>query len=119
MTNANDLTAWLDGYVRAWTSNDPAEIGALFAEDAVYFTSPFGVPDRGREEIVAKWREEPDEPGSWTFHHEILAVAGDLGFVRGRTTYADPPAAYANLFVVRLDAVGRCTEFTEWYMEET
>jgi hypothetical protein len=118
MTNADNLAAWMDGYVRAWTSNDPADIGVLFADDAAYFTAPFRAPWRGRAEIVAGWLERPDAPGSWTFDREILTVADDVGFVRGRTTYADPPTAYANLFVVRLDADGRCVEFTEWYMEE-
>jgi len=115
VTNEDDLAAWMDGYVRAWTSNDPAEIADLFAEGAVYFTAPFREPWRGREEIVSGWLEHRDEPGAWTFRHEILAVANDLGFVRGRTTYADPPTTYANLLVVRLDA-GRCVEFTEWWM---
>ena len=27
-----------------------------------------------------------------------------------------PPHTYSNLWVVRLDAEGRCTEFTEWWM---
>jgi len=119
VTDPNDLAAWMDGYVRAWTSNDPAAIGRLFAEDAVLFTAPFRAPWRGREEIVAGWLERPDAPGSWTFTSEILGVDGDLGVVRGRTTYADPPTAYANLCLVRLAADGRCVEFTEWYMEET
>jgi hypothetical protein len=47
----------------------------------------------------------------------VLAVAGDLGFVRGWTTYTNPPTAYSNLWVVRLAADGRCVEFTEWWME--
>jgi hypothetical protein len=28
------LRAWVDAYLRAWSSNDPAAIGALFAPDA-------------------------------------------------------------------------------------
>ncbi len=31
-----DVQRWLDAYVQAWTTYDPADIGALFAEDAVY-----------------------------------------------------------------------------------
>ena len=42
------VRAWVDGYVRAWNSNDPAAIGALFTEDAAYHTEPYGEPWRGR-----------------------------------------------------------------------
>jgi hypothetical protein len=34
MTDLDRLTTWMDGYVRAWQSNDPADIAALFAERA-------------------------------------------------------------------------------------
>jgi uncharacterized protein (TIGR02246 family) len=116
------LRAWVDAYVRAWTSNNPTDIGALFAEDALYFTSPYESPWRGREGIVATWLERKDEPGTWTFAWEMLAVAGDLGFVRGRTDYAataDQAAqTYHNLWVIRLDDDGRAREFTEWWMEQ-
>ena len=71
------------------------------------------------DEIVAGWLERHDEPGTWSFRHEVLAVAGDLGFVRGWTRYAQPPTAYSNLWIVRLAADGRCSEFTEWWMEKT
>ena len=110
------LARWVDGYVRAWESNDPAAISALFAEDARYFPAPFREPWRGRAGIVAGWLERKDEPGTWSFRHEMVAVAGDLGFVRGWTRYVEPPAEYSNLWVVRLAADGRCAEFTEWWM---
>jgi hypothetical protein len=46
----------------------------------------------------------------------VLAVAGDLGFVRGWTTYTEE-SDYSNLWVIRLAADGRCSEFVEWWME--
>jgi hypothetical protein len=36
--------------------------------------------------------------------------------VQGKTTYHDPPQTYSNLWVIRLDSRGECTEFTEWWM---
>jgi len=111
-----DLRRWAVGYVLAWENNDAAAIGALFTEDARYFTAPFAEPWRGRAAIVAGWLGRKDEPGTWSFRSEILAAAGDLGFVRGWTRYVDPPTEYSNLWVVRLAADGRCAEFTEWWM---
>ena len=111
------LEAWLEGYVRAWETNDPEDVGGLFTEDARYYTAPFREPWRGRDGIVAGWLERKDEPGTWSFRHEVLAIAGDLGFVRGWTTYLNPPTEYSNLWMIRLAPDGRCAEFTEWWME--
>lgn len=111
------IASWVLGYVQAWTSNDPADIGALFSDDARYFTAPFREPWTGREGIVAEWLARRDEPGSWGFRFEILGVEDDVGFVRGWTEYKDDPD-YSNLWVIRLDPAGQCTEFTEWWMVE-
>ena len=37
--------------------------------------------------------------------------------MQGETVYRNPPRTYTNLWVIRLDAEGRCTEFTEWWMQ--
>jgi ketosteroid isomerase-like protein len=108
---------WLEGYVRAWGSNDPEEIGALFTDDARYWTAPFREPWTARRGIVEGWLDRKDEPGQWEFRHQILAVAEDLAFVRGRTTYANGER-YSNLWVIRLTEDGRASEFTEWWMSE-
>jgi hypothetical protein len=106
---------WVAGYVAAWESNDPEQIGALFSDDAVYLTSPDSEPRRGREEIVAGWLEDLDEPGSWSFDWRILHEDDGFVVVQGKTFY---PAEkdYLNLWIIRLDGDGRATEYTEWYM---
>ena len=111
------VAAWVDRYVRAWETNDPADIGGLFTEDARYYPTPDGEPWRGRDGIVAGWLERKDEPGTWAFRYQVRAVAGDLAFVRGWTHYVEPPADYSNLWVIRFDPAGQCVEFTEWWME--
>ena len=107
---------WVDGYVRAWESNDPADIEALFTEYARYYTAPFREPWTGRQAIVEGWLDRKDEQGGWEFRFEVMAVAGRLGFVRGWTVY--PDARYSNLWVIDLDDDGRSREFTEWWMKE-
>ena len=37
---ADVVTTWIEGYVRAWNSNDPDDIGSLFTMDAEYSTAP-------------------------------------------------------------------------------
>jgi ketosteroid isomerase-like protein len=111
------LSEWVEGYRRAWDSNDPAEIGALFTDDALYFTEPYLEPWRGREAIVAGWLSRKDEPGDATFDWQPLLETGDVSILTGTTVYREPPITYSNLWVIRHDADGRCREFTEWWMK--
>jgi ketosteroid isomerase-like protein len=114
----SDVEAWVDRYVQAWGSNDPAEIGALFTEDARYYTAPHRPPWEGRRDIVEGWLDRRDESGTWSFRYEVLAVCDDLGFVRGWTESRDDHD-YSNLWVIRQEEDGRCSEFVEWWMELT
>ena len=111
------LAAWMDGYVRAWTSNQAEEIGDLFTDDAVY--DPQTGPDRwsGRDAIVQAWQEIDDEPGTWTFEWEPLVETPGLSVIHGRTDYSGG-TSYRNLWTIRLTDDGRCSEFVEWWIDE-
>ena len=115
------LQEWIDAYVEAWSSNDAGQTGALFSDDARYYTHPFREPWRGRDAIVKNWGEHPDRPGSWQARYEALAVNGRTGVVRGHTTYFKEDGSveteYANIFVIEFDDEGRATEFTEFFMK--
>jgi hypothetical protein len=117
MQSQEQVRQWVDGYRRAWESNDPEDIGRLFSEHALYYTEPYTSPWRGRCEIVERWLEKKDEPGDTEFSWEPLAIDGDLAIVRGETVYSDPPYRFSNLWVIRFDPSGQATEFTEWWME--
>ena len=112
----SDVAAWIDRYVEAWGSNAPDQIGALFTDDARYFTAPHREPWTGRDAIVREWLGRKDEPGDWGFRYEVLGVDGSVGFVRGWTTYHADDPDYSNLWVIRLAGDGRCDEFIEWWM---
>lgn len=125
MTDLTALGGWMDRYADAWRSNNGEQIRSLFTDDAVYRWHPYDKRDsvaRGREAIVRAWLEEPDEPGSWELTYEPLAVNGDLGVARCVTTYAETGGGgvrtYHNIFLVRLDDEGRCSDFTEYFMLE-
>jgi uncharacterized protein (TIGR02246 family) len=115
MTDLDRLTAWINGYLRAWNTNDPSAIGELFAADADYYTEPFGAPWHGRERIVRGWLARQDEPGETTFDWSPIVVTPEVAVVRGTTNY--PDRVFSNLWVIRLDGDGRCLEFTEWWMQ--
>jgi hypothetical protein len=113
------VSEWLSGYRDAWQSYDPAAIGALFSENASYRYHPYDEPVRGREAIVASWLEDRDAEGSYEGAYESLVVAGDIAIATGTSTYrdGDETRIYDNCFIMRFDDDGRCSEFTEWFMQ--
>ena len=115
---------WLDDYVAAWKSYDPAAIGALFTEDATCAYHPYDEPVRGREAIVNSWitPEHRDPPNTYDAHYEPLVLEGDTAVTHGRSRYFEADGTtlrteFDNIFVLRFDANGQCAEFREWYME--
>jgi hypothetical protein len=109
------LQRWLDAYVEAWRTYDREAIAALFAEGASYAYHPYDEPLRGRDAIAASWLSEQDPPGSWEASYRPLMFDGDRAIAIGETRYADGNV-YSNLFVLRFDGDGRCTEFVEYYV---
>jgi hypothetical protein len=116
--------AWLDRYVAAWKSYDPASIGDLFAVDATYRYHPEDDPVRGRAAIVEGWLRDRDEPGTYDGRYEPLAIDASngnhvaSGWSRYFTTAGDLRDEYWNVFLVRFDDAGRATDFTEWWIQD-
>ena len=130
MTDHAQVERWLDAYVSAWKSYDREEIAALFSEDAEYRFHPYDEPVRGREAVVAAWlgesapegASERDEPGTYDASYAPVAVDGDVAVATGTSTYYAEPGGpvrttFHNCFVMRFDADGRCSEFTEFFIE--
>ena len=113
--------SWLNRYIDAWRLLDPVAIGDLFSAEVRYAYDPFEEAVVGRKAVVDSWLADPDEPGSWEADYEVLAIDGDAHVAHGRTRYLTDDRSgidreFANVFVCRFDAEGRCREFTEWYM---
>jgi uncharacterized protein (TIGR02246 family) len=111
------IDAWVERYVKAWNSNHAADIGALFTDDAQYRTEPYNPPWIGRDAIVAGWLARPDEPGDTTFEWRCAVVQDGLAVVQGTTRYRTEGLTFSNLWLVQLEPDGRCSSFTEYWME--
>jgi SnoaL-like domain len=123
---------WLDRYSRAWETYDAEAIGELFAENAVYRYHPWDEGDdvvRGRAAIVDSWLvpdgsgSSRDQAGTYEGRYEAFAADGDHAVGTGTSTYwTDPSRAtirtvYDNTYLLEFDRDGRCTSFTEFFME--
>ncbi len=115
MTSLDAVTAWIGNYRTAWESNDPGDIGNLFAKDAAYFTEPYGKPWLGRKQIIRKWLKRADKPGTTDFEWHPLIVTDELAIIEATTKY--PKKTFSNLWVLRLDGSGQARQFTEWWMQ--
>ena len=62
------------------------------------------------------WEAEREGPAeSFEMESETIAVEGSTGVVRVEVRYGEPrPQVYRDLWVITLDAEGRCTIFEEW-----
>ena len=124
MTRA-DVDRWLDAYVAAWRSYDRGEIAALFSADVSYRYRPHEEPIEGRDAVVDSWLgEDRDGEGTYDAEYSCVAVDGDVAVATGISRYRESPGGevsdvFHNAFVMRFDAAGRCTEFTEWFMKAT
>ena len=113
------LDRWLDVYGRAWERQDVDAFVACFAEDAVYHWGPWGEPLRGHAEIRARTEQAIAEQGEVRFGHEPLAITPDgRGIARWWVSIRTPDDTIEEdegIFLVTLNADGRCTEFREWW----
>jgi uncharacterized protein (TIGR02246 family) len=110
---------WMQRYLHAWTTNDPDDIRSLFTPDAEYRDGPSTPPWVGHDAIVDGWLGQKDDPGTWDFDYELVAVDGDTAVIRGRTSYpntTEKSRRYDNLMVIQLTPDGRASSFTDWWI---
>ena len=111
-------TDWIENYKKAWASNEPADIRALFTVDASYAYSPNGDTSSGHDEIVASWLDGKDEPGDFTFEYWVVTENNEVAIVQGVTDYTPSGGdVYDNLWVIRWGGENLAKEFTEWYIK--
>jgi hypothetical protein len=72
--SSEQFQEWLEPCFRAWHSNDPDEVTALFSEDAVYSFGPFQTPSVGRREIVESWTSDPEQQTEIQYACTPLAI---------------------------------------------
>ena len=120
MTDRRTLEDWIERYIAAARSDDPALIKALFTEDARYFDGPFGEPWKGHEEILEKWVAQSDTDYEFQVSHQVVAVDGSLGVAEMEYAYEGPgyKRTYRNVWLIELDDDGRARTFKDYWVED-
>jgi ketosteroid isomerase-like protein len=119
---------WLDRYSAAWLAYDEQAIRSLFAPDARYRYHPYDPGSDmvvGVDAIVKDWLDPQnrDAEGTYDSHYETYAVEGDRAVAVGWSRYYEDASKaklareYHNAYLLRFDAEGRCSEFTEFFMQ--
>jgi hypothetical protein len=107
---------WVADYECAWRTPGTDRLGDLFAADVTYRPSPWATPVRGLPALTEFWEAEragPDEV--FTLSSAVVAVEGRTAVVRVAVDYASHRSGrWRDLWVVRFDERGLCTEFEEW-----
>ncbi len=107
---------WIADYERAWRSAGTSTLAELFSEGARYSTAPFEAPHVGLDAIAELWEEEREGPDEvFAMNSELVAVEDETGVARVEVAYGDPvERTYRDIWIIRLDADGRCAHFEEW-----
>lgn len=106
--------AWLADYERLWRTAGTAGLADLFAEQVSYRPSPWREPVTGLAAVADFWERGRDGPGEdFVLSSDIVAVDGSVGVVRVDVRYADG-TSWRDLWIVEVDATGRCIRFEEW-----
>lgn len=117
MSDSAIVAAWVEGYRKAWDSNAPDDIRAIFTADAVYSGRPHDERSwHGADAIVDGWIAHADGPGSYEFEWHEVAIDGNTAVVQAAVAY-DSGTTWDDLWVIVFAPDGRASEFTEWPIE--
>jgi hypothetical protein len=107
----DEITAWVEQYLRAWKSNTTADIEALFTETAEYHERPYETDLIGRDNIVAGWQSRWEwQQGGWSFEWTIRSMAERTAVIDGVGHYKEL-GNFDNEWTITLDGTGRCSSF--------
>jgi hypothetical protein len=114
--------SWLEAYGRAWQERNPQAAANLFTEDGTYQVTPFVEPMRGRLAILEYWSNVARTEEDIQFGFEILAATQEAGIARWWASFLIVPQGLQTklegIFLISLDAGGRCRSLREWWHKE-
>jgi ketosteroid isomerase-like protein len=111
---------WIEDYAEAWRRRDPEAAAGLFAEDAVYRSSPFRPPTVGGAGIRDYWASATATQEDLDLRFGEPVVHGTRVAVEWWATMRDEgeDVTLPGCLVLRFRSDGRCEELREyWHLE--
>jgi hypothetical protein len=106
------FTGWLTAFGDAWEAGDAEQLGPLFTVGATFAPDPFADLIPRRRAIVEHFGDLFGEWPDASFSAQVLGVGDTYGVAHWRVSSAD--RALDGVWVVALDARGRCESLREW-----
>ena len=106
---------WIEGYLKAWRTNDPEDIGRSSPRRPVLHGATPGAV-AGASGHHRRVDRTEGRAGPVGLPSRDRGSGRRCGLRPGLDRLSGQPTAYSNLWVIRLDQDGRCSEFTEWWM---
>jgi hypothetical protein len=110
---------WLSAYGRAWEAKNARGFADLFADNALYYWTPFLEPQKGRAEIAAAFIQAVGRQRDIDFGARVLYVNDNAGaahwscaFTRantGKRVHVD------GMLGARFDQSAKAISFREWW----
>ena len=117
--NVNELERWLRAYGDAWEQRDAAGACRLFANDALYYETPYAEPFRGRDGIGSYWSSVTADQRDIRFESTPIGVVGSTGIARRSAKFKPAPSGadveLNGVFLLEFDDQGRCATLREWW----
>ena len=110
--------AWLDRYADACRENDAEMARDLFAEDVEYVNKPFVESWSGRDAILVRWEDDPEEHEGFECTVEAIAFneATNAGAAQWWAAYPNyETKEFESALLVWFDPSGKCKKFVEYY----
>lgn len=119
MTKA-EFELWLHRYGEAWETRDADKIIPLFADDALYYETPFDAPMHGHDAIRAYWSELPQTQDHIHFHYRTVAfLPDDQGVAQWWASFIRLPSRMHvkidGVMICEFNEDGQCIVFREWW----
>lgn len=109
---------WLELLKKAWESKNPELAQELCADKFIWFETPFQKPITTNKELLDEWKSIENHKDV-VMSYEILSYDNNIGIAKWSAAFKRLPdkrdAELAGIYLVKLNAEGKCTEFHQWY----
>jgi ketosteroid isomerase-like protein len=111
---------WIEDYADAWRRGDAEAVSALFAEDAVYRSSPFRPPTVGGAAIRDYWSNATSTQEDLALRFGEPVVDGNRVAVEWWATMTDggEDVTLPGCLLLRFRTDGRCEELREYWHQD-